>query len=492
MTRFLGGLNKALPPHVIDAEDIIDATNFYYKPENGFLTTREGIKRNSTAAAPGSVVGVYSFVYAGTEKKLIVTDETPQKLYYMNGLEEPIYIMDLSGSERPSFATINDICYIATGGVLDWYDGTNTGQTTSPSMNFITDHAKASAARIIGCGNSTLRDRLFLSGVNDGQMWTFDSTDESKAQYIDAGYKDGLDLVGVGTYYGDAFLFKKGPSASTKGIYRASISNALAQWACPRFKQFNTVLSPHMLKEVSDGLLFIDREGPKLLQNIVSNADIHYDITPAMMKIAGEMARYVSTDGFIIIDPLKMLAMVKPSKNSGVFYVMDIVNKRWTYFKYGVNIQSGAFCGGKMLFGATDGYLYEYDETLSQDNGIAYAMTAESKWFDSALYDQLMKEKYLDILGLSQADGAGVMILKVKGAAKHNKPFTFTAGWWDWATVNAIDPSAWTEELTKTPISTVSSNHVVGGDYISVAVSITSGLCSLSQFGARVAITGRK
>jgi hypothetical protein len=496
LTRFQGGLNKTLPPHAVQDEELIDGTNAYYAPDTGYLRTREGLKRYTDTQLGAEVIGIYEYVKDGVSKKLLVTADTPQKLYYLDGVT-PTIIGNLTGTKRPSFAVVNGVCLIATGGALQEYDGTNLKTITTvngfaadaPSLDFITDASEDNTARVLGCGNTTYRDRMFMSGIKDGTYWVDNATPETDAKHIDAGYKDGAELVGIGTFQNDAILFKRTPSGSARALYRGIIGGASTTWACPRYRRMHAVLSPHLIGELPDGLLFIDTEGPKLLTVATQPIDtIPYEISPAARNIAGEMAKYAATDGFIILDPVRMIAMVKPTKNSPTFYCMDFLNKRWTYFQYALNIQSGAYVGGKMLLGATDGYVYEYDAALDKDNGVAYTMTVETKWFNFfQMYDELAKEKYLDFVGITS--GNGTIIIKSKGALKYSIPFTFSQGLWDWATVNAITPEEWTEDMQSSPMTEIADPEVVDADFMSIAISITSGQCAVSHLAARVAQT---
>jgi hypothetical protein len=481
----LGGLNKALPPHAIEDEQLVDATNFYYAPDTGYLTSREGLKRYSTAEV-GPIHGIYDYVNDGVSLPLLVTED--QKLHYLDANLLPNEVGAITGAERPSFGTINNVCAIASGGAIQSYDGAALAAPAGgPSLDFITDLSKRDVARIIGCGNTTYRDRMFACGVNDLTNWA--GATEADAKYIDVGYKDGLDLIGIAQLFSYTMLFKKGPNASHRSIYNANLTGDSSAWSCPRYRRLHSALSPHLIAEIGDGILAVDVEGPKIISPAEQPTDaIPFSISPATRTIAGEIAAAAAEDGFIVIDPVKQIAMVKPSKNSSIFYCMDLIGKRWTYFRFGVNIQCGAYVGGKMLFGAADGYVYEYDSSLSTDNDVSYAMTVESKWFNIfAMFDELVKEKYIDMLGLS--DGTGTLTVKVRGALKYSTPFSFTQGWWDWPTVNALTPAEWTEDLEKSPMFTLDNVEVVEGDYMSIALSIANGRVALSHLAARIART---
>jgi hypothetical protein len=494
LTNLLGGLNYALPPFAIADDDLVDATNFYYDPTSGYLTTRPGLKRYSTGTAGYGVNGIYGFTKAGVTTVVFTTEE--EKLYKLDGSLAPSLIGTLSGSKRPSFSTLSSKLVTASGGVLQTWDGTTFSNTTSPAMDFISDHSKENASRIVGVGNTTYRDRLFLGGINDPANWTFNASPETDAKYIDCGYNDGTDATGLGVYLGQVCVFKHSADMGDKNIYRARVNLASPYWTCPRISQrVNGSLSPHFIKELTGmsgtKLVFVDTEGAKTMQAVESTDDLPFPVSLSGIKIAPALRPYVSGDGFSIYDQKLGALLIKPSKNSEVFYVMDVVNERWTIFRYSLNILSGAYIGGKMLFGASDGYIYEYDFTSDQDNGIPYTKTVESKWFNiDPMRRELSKEKEVDIVGLSE--GTISFSVKNRGAlVGEAKTFSFTQGWWDWAIVNAVTPENWTEPLNKTAYQTLRNTDRVAGDFISFQLSVTSGLCYVAQVRARIADVGR-
>lgn len=488
LSNFLGGLDKSLPPAATPQHTLLDATNWYYNLKNGYIMTRPGLVKYSASAAPAALNGGVEFSVSGQDYVFVTCED--QKAYYVDANKNFILVGTLAGTQRPSFTRMANKLVIASGGVLQTWTGPGAGlvNTTSPVMNYISDHARKDVARVVGIGPANM-DRIYLSGSGDPTNWTFDAT-ESNAKYFDSGYLDGLAVVGVGAYRGDLFAFKRTVSLSTKKIYRAYVNDVVTNWWCKELTRYHGLLSPHMMAEIAGNLFFIDLEGPKSLEAVEAMSEFPFDVKPVGQVVSGEMRQFLKTDGFIIIDPMFALAMVKPTKNSDTFYVLDVIKQRWTYFKYALNIQSGFFALGQQLFGASNGYLYTYDETADKDDGMSYVKSLETNWVNPHKTRAcLVKDKYLDVLGIT----AGTLSLgvKSKGAPAYAKSMPFEQMWWDWASVNNLSPENWTEELDKPFFTTIQDKKPIASNYISFQLTVTSGLCALHELRARIAFTGR-
>lgn len=489
LTDFSGGVDRSRPPFLIDAQYLYNATNFYYDPATGYPTVRPGLKKYSSAAAPGGVNGIYELVIGGVSTIVLSCED--QKLYSLDGSIAPLEIGTLTGSERPMFATLAAKLVVASGGKIQTSDGvTLTPAVTSPDSKIIMDSIRKSSARVAVAGAGGNPDRVTRGGTNDPTDWNTAGT-EDNAKYLDAGYQDGMDISGLATYRNETFIFKRTPTKSRRAIYRTNLSAESSTWYCWLFSESATALSPHLLIEVGGDVFFADIEGPKRLTTVENVGDMPWRVMPYGSRISGEMSRFLSTDGFMFYDPVFRIIMIKPTKNSEQFYCVDPGGERWTYFEYVPNILCGRYIGGRMLFGAADGYIYEYDTTSDTDDGFVYSKTLETKWFDlNTGYRNVLKDKYLNVIGITA--GSLQWAVKVKGEQKLIKTINFSEAWWSWARVNATLLENWTELLTKTMSNIFRDKRPVSADQFSVVIDVTSGLCSIGQLGGRVAVEGRE
>lgn len=486
LTDFSGGVDRSRPPFLIDAQFAYDMTNFYYDPATGYPTTRPGLKKHSSAAAPNAINGVYELVIGGVSTTVISCEDG--KLYKLDGALAPALIGTLSGTERPMFGTLNGKLVVASGSVLQTSDGATLSNTTSPDCKILMDSIQKSSARVAVAGNATTPDRVNRGGTNDPTDWNFAGT-EANAKYLEAGYKDGLEISGLCTFQNETFIHKRTPNKGQRRILRANLSADSSAWYCYEFSRSRAALSPHLLCEVGD-VFFLDLEGPQRLTMVENQGSVPWKVIPYGTRVSGEISKFIATDGFMWYDPVFRIIMIKPTKNSEQFYCVDPAAERWTYFRFAPNILCGAYVGGKMLFGAADGYVYEYDLTSATDDGAAYTKTIETKWFDlNTSFRNLLKDKYLNVIGVTA--GSLSMGIKVAGELKYTKVINFDEAWWSWARVNATLPADWTELLTKTMSVIYRDKQAVSGDQFSIVLTVTSGLCSIGQLGGRVAVAGR-
>ena len=490
LTDWSSGLDRSRPPYLIDDTALFNAINFYYDPVTGYPTTRPGLKKWSAAAMPAGVIGVFEAIIGGVSTVVAVCED--QKLYAMDGSNTPQPVGSVAGAERPSFQMMNGKLVLCTGGIQSTDLVTIGAKVTD--FTYIADFEKGVAmdayARILGVGDPANLERFGMSKVKDPDNWTYAAAPEDDAKRIDIGYLNGCAAVGLAPFMGDVFVFKRSPYSGRREIYRVIMTDAAsANWSVRRVTRSASTLSPHFVVEVGD-VFFMDLEGPKRLSRVEGFGDMPYVVDPYGSRIAGELSQYLQPDGFSIYDPVRRLMMVKPTKNSTSFYCVDAYNERWTYFAFGPNIQSGAYCQGKMLFGAADGWIYEYDPASYQDDGAQYSMVLETKWFDlSPLFLNILKNLYLNVVGIT--GGSLTLSVKVAGQTKMSKVYDFAEAWWSWDLVNSITPEDWTESLTKTLSGYVRDNRPVSADQFSVEVTVTQGLCAIGQLGGRIATTGR-
>lgn len=504
LTAFQGGLNKSVPPFVIGNEELVDATNFYYDPTTGFLTTRPGLERFSTAALPGGAYALALGEYISGGNVYVIVGGSDGNLYYLNGTV-PTLIGALSGGQRATFSQLNGVLVIASGGVLQTWNGPGNGltNTTSPVESYISNFSKLSTARIVAIGDGA--DRVDLSGSNDGTNWIFDPNTEDQAKYFDAGYGDGMSISGIGSYRGYTFVFKRSSTGKTKKLYISNIQGASSGWTCYELTNRHSSLSPYFIKELNEGLFFVDVEGPKTIIAVENLLDVPIEITaPGMpndpinsIKVAGEMQQFIQDDGFTIFDPVFQMFMVKSAANASSFYCLSFLTGKWTYWSSPLNIQCGDYVDGNMLFGATDGYIYQYNKQQDNDNGAQYQKTAETKQFklDSLLRD-VVDFIELDYLGLMT--GNMTITPKQKGSPLtgsngqiFSQSYDFNQTWWTWAQVNASTIAGWTESLQKNVYATAALKNKLPGDFVSFQIAVTSGLMSLSQLRAEIVAAGR-
>lgn len=114
---------------------------------------------------------------------------------------------ELTGSVTPGFAAWEDGVLIASGGKLQYWNGTTLETLTdSPTTcnGVFTSHGRV----IVYYG-----DTVHYSAVGDESNWTEDDNDDSASKWLQVGYKDGGTIVGAVNLAQDILVFKSNNSA---------------------------------------------------------------------------------------------------------------------------------------------------------------------------------------------------------------------------------------------------------------------------------------
>lgn len=196
---FSGGLNTNDTPETIQQNELSRAVNVeIYK---GQLKTVAG-----TTRIYYDEEGTFTdLIYDSIGGNFLLVD-AERKVYRLAG-ENITQVGTLTGREEVSYAAWEDGVLIASGGKLQYYHG-----TTLETINSSPDVCRGV---FIKSGRVWVYhdDRLECSGLGDKEQWTHDSNDQSKAQWLDIGYKDGGIIMGVTTLSSDTIIFKSNSHA---------------------------------------------------------------------------------------------------------------------------------------------------------------------------------------------------------------------------------------------------------------------------------------
>ena len=148
---------------------LAEAENCEYTKEVGALRTCQGVQilwehgATITAGFWDTLHSVWLFT------------DSDNKLWKTTDFVEEIEVGTLSGSEHPAFAIFKDVVLIASGGILQYYDGTTFGDVTdSPNCKYVTE--RQFRVLVYGYDNS-----LYFSGINSYTDWIEDPADDSRA-----------------------------------------------------------------------------------------------------------------------------------------------------------------------------------------------------------------------------------------------------------------------------------------------------------------------
>ena len=194
---FSGGLNTTDAPETIGMNELRQSVNVeIYK---GQLKTVAGTDEYFRDESKAFDVLMYDRI----NDTFLLTD-ADKKVYAVKRTEKPelVEIGTLTGNSDVAYASWDKGIVIASGGKLQYYDGA--------ALTTLDGSPEKCMGVFIKQGRvwTYYGDELHTSAVGDATSWTTDTNDDSSAQWLQIGYKDGGIITGVCSLSSDVLIFK--------------------------------------------------------------------------------------------------------------------------------------------------------------------------------------------------------------------------------------------------------------------------------------------
>lgn len=198
---FRGGLNTSAAPELIAPNELVKAINVEIDGASHSLKTVAG---TDTVFERNDSPQFNYLMYDPISNVLLITD-AERKVYSIKPDGTDFReVGTLSGGETVEHTQWEDGLLIASGGRLQYFHNgeletiEDEGSPTTCHAPFVKD------GRIY----LAIGDELHCSAVGDEHGWVTNTNDESSAQWIQVGYKDGGVITGVSSLTSDIIVFK--------------------------------------------------------------------------------------------------------------------------------------------------------------------------------------------------------------------------------------------------------------------------------------------
>ncbi len=370
-----GGLNLSVSEESIADNELSQAENWEYSFPTGKLTTREGLTLVKDLG-----VSVDTLFYADNLGFFLFSSGAT--LYKLVG-DTTTNIGTLSSTDAPNYTLWGDMVLIASGGTLQSYDGTTLDDTGSLDTSLVFTRV----GRVVIVNGDTLH----YSGVGDEENWTVGS--DSDAIEIQAGYKDGGEIISVIPLATDVVVFK-----SSGSIFR--IAGEYPDWAMYEITRSQTALTRFSTVQNGNNVYFLSPTGFMSLLAVqeygnVKTSEEGYKINTALAESADSGAKVWSL-------PSKGQIWVRPETSEYV-WVYHTFNNAWTKFKMSgtVTAHTSLDNGSNYIIIGTSLYLIEGDT----DNGSPFVCNMKAKKF-VARDDFIIKRVSLEYFRHTEAVGS--------------------------------------------------------------------------------------
>lgn len=207
---FSGGLNTSVNTDGIAENQLSVAINVEVDHATGRLKTVAGtvdvFEFDDIFAAMYDDINRELLLVTSDKQILAVDLETKAEKIV---LAEDFSTAGLSGDFYPVSASWEDGILIASGGQLQYYNGARLSTLDSPYATSV----YVRAGRVLITSNNTLH----YSYMGDEATWVEETNDDASAKFVEAGYKDGGNLIGMINLSQDVLLVK-----DNRRLYRLS------------------------------------------------------------------------------------------------------------------------------------------------------------------------------------------------------------------------------------------------------------------------------
>ena len=358
---FDGGLDLAVPNETLPKNELKEALNVEFSSAIGAMRVRGGLvwsgrfEHKIKAVVP--VIGRKGFLAQRNNMKTAY--------YFRWNNIWPVSGTLTSKDGNLSIAAWGDGEYlVASGGKLQKFSDNNV----LPNLETITN--SPSQCRYVFVRNGrvgvvTGDDTITFSAVGDCESWDNDPNDESTGQFIEIGYKDGMNIVAVVPLSRDLIVFKSPPNEPDKGIIWR-ITGEFPEWVVLEAAHNTGTFSQKTVVSVGNDVFYISPSGIATLSSVTDYGEVKTAWPDR--KVSNALTNLLKDTGQLWDLPIKQQLWVLPSENSKQIWVFDYIRGIWTKFEFPFKAIYATCVDNLVYFFSNTGDIYELNDGYIQDD----------------------------------------------------------------------------------------------------------------------------
>lgn len=369
---FSGGLNTSTAIETIAENQLAEVVNMELESSTGMLKTVSGTIDILSIADKTIFAAMHDLI---NHKCLLVTTDF---MVYVTDFLTVSKIGALSGRLYPICAAWEDGLLVASGGQLQYYNGTTfVTIATSPA---VCNGVYIKSGRVL----IYYDNEIHYSGVGDETNWTDDSNDSSSSKFIEAGYKDGGNFIGMANLSRDIIIIK-----NNKRIYR--LSGDYPDWSINQISSNLDCSGRLSFCAIQDSVLIL---GDTEVQSI-STTDYYGDMKPTNLatNIGSEISKLPQNAILKFIPPLSQVWFIGLN---GRVLIYDITHNCWFVRQFNATIIDVIPVGDSVYIVKTD-RISLLKPDYFYDNGVPLKWKFKSKRLVSQ-YDFLIKRVQISVM----------------------------------------------------------------------------------------------
>lgn len=354
---FDGGLNLAVPSESMAKNELKEALNVEFSHATGAMTVRGGLVWSGRFATR-----IESVVPVQGRRGFLVKPVGTRDLYYFrwNNIW-PVQGL-LTGGGKLSIAAWDNDFLVASGGKLQRFSDSGA----LPSIETLENSPKNCRQVFILNGRVGVvsgDDTLTFSWVGDCTKWDNDPDDESTGQFVEIGYKDGMNIKAVVPLSKDLIVFKSPENEPDKGIIWR-LTGEFPEWAVLAVAHNTGTFNTLSTQSIGNDVFYITVSGVASLSSVTEYGEIKTAWPDR--KVSTALTPLIDNTAQLWDIPVKQQLWVIPTSSSKEIWVLDYTRGIWTKFLfpevlvYAVGIDNTLFAFiGKDLYEIKDGYIQD-------------------------------------------------------------------------------------------------------------------------------------
>lgn len=370
---FSGGLNLSVSSENLAKNELKEAKNVEFSTRTGSIRVRGGLSWSGKFDA--TVMSVVPI--SGRQGFLVRLKDTMRAQYFRwnniwpvsgiypqqnppDGLLPSAVLWEYKENE-----TLKDCWLIAFGNML--------AKFTEDPVPKIEEIGNSPVSKLVFVRNGRVgvvsgRDSIILSAVGDCESdsaWTNDPNDESSSQWIDVGYKDGMDITAVVPLSKDLIVFKNPLGEPDKGTIWRITGSSTADYAVVEVAHNIGTFSQQSVCVVGNDIFFATTAGIATLSTVVNYGEVKANWPDR--KVSNALVPRITDKCKLYDVPVKQQLWVDPNPDSKEIWVFDYGHGIWTTFELPQKI-TYAFGVDNRLFVFMGQNIYEVNDDYEQDD----------------------------------------------------------------------------------------------------------------------------
>ena len=359
---FDGGLNLSVPNESLAQNELKEALNVEFSNLTGALRVRGGLvwtgkfKRSISEAVPVFGGGGFLARIKGSSKAVYFTSNCT---WDVDG--------DFTGDDWMTAAAWGDHGehVVACGGKLLLFDPIGTAGI--PELRVIAnspDNCRAVFVKDGRVGVVSGDDTIEFSAVGDCESCVNDPEDVSSAQFLEIGYKDGMNITAVIPLSRDLIIFKNPPADPDKGVIWRLTGNSPDEWAVVEAAHNTGTFSQKSVQVIANDIYYLTPHGLASLSSVAAYGDIKSMWVDR--KVASELTRKLRSSCQLWNIPIKQQLWVLTQTNEELIWVYDYGRGIWTQFQF-PKIPVYAAGSGRNTHVFIGSHIYNMEDSYTQD-----------------------------------------------------------------------------------------------------------------------------